>query len=232
MIIVLTGAGISQESGIQTFRDSNGLWENHSIEEVASPEGFARNPDLVHQFYNLRRAQLRSPSIQPHAAHRSLARLEQKCVSEFLLITQNVDDLHERAGSQNVLHMHGELFKIRCELCGHRCVWKNDLHHTTSCPKCKKTGGLRPDIVWFGEMPFHLPEIDRALEHCHALIAIGTSGQVYPAAGFVDTVHPECLRIEVNTQSTPISQAFQHHYVGLASEQVPLVVQKLLQNGF
>lgn len=182
-LVILTGAGISAESGISTFRDAGGLWETHRFEDLASPEGFASDPALVHRFYNLRRAQL--PVVRPNAAHHGLAALERAWAGRgaFLLITQNVDDLHERAGSSKVLHMHGELRKLRCA-CDSVTVWEADAGTTTACPACGKAGAMRPDIVWFGEMPFHMERIAAALAQADVFCAIGTSGTVYPAAGF------------------------------------------------
>jgi NAD-dependent deacetylase len=183
-LVILTGAGISAESGISTFRGAGGLWETHRFEDLASPEGFARDPALVHRFYNQRRAQLHE--VRPNAAHLALAALERAWVSrgDFLLVTQNVDDLHERAGSARLLHMHGELRKLRCTLCGEVMAWQEAAGEDTACPVCARTGGMRPDIVWFGEMPYHMPEIDAALMGANVFCSIGTSGNVYPAAGF------------------------------------------------
>ena len=183
-LVVLTGAGVSAESGISTFRDAGGLWETHRFEELASPRGFARDPALVHRFYNLRRGQLRV--VRPNAAHLALAALERGWAGrgEFLLVTQNVDDLHERAGSGAVLHMHGELRKLRCAACGAVRVWEADAGVETVCAACGKAGVMRPDIVWFGEVPYHMPRIEAALAGADVFCAIGTSGVVYPAAGF------------------------------------------------
>lgn len=184
-LVILTGAGISAESGISTFRDAGGLWERHRFEDLASPEGFARDPALVHGFYNARRAQL--PEVAPNAAHKALAALERAWAGrgDFLLVTQNVDDLHERAGSRALLHMHGELLKLRCNDCEAVTGWAVDAGTGTACPACGRAGGMRPDIVWFGEMPFHMERIGAALAAVDVFCAIGTSGMVYPAAGFV-----------------------------------------------
>lgn len=225
-LVVLTGAGISQESGIATFRDKNGLWENHRIEDVASPEGFARDPELVHRFYNLRRKQLRE--VEPNSAHRALADLEREWKGDFLLITQNVDDLHERAGSRRLLHMHGELKKVRCEDCRAVFPWEEDLSSTTSCPGCG-TRSLRPHIVWFGEMPFGLEKIYPALERAEIFLTIGTSGQVYPAAGFVTLVPRASRKIEVNPEGTPVSSLFHEQRRGRAGDEVPRLVRELLE---
>ena len=179
-IVVLTGAGISAESGIKTFRDSGGLWENYRIEDVATPAGFFANPDLVYAFYNERRRQAKS--CKPNRAHEALVELEAMFPDNFLLITQNIDDLHEKAGSKNILHMHGEIFKTRCIECHSVFEWYDDLFGDQKCIHCKSS--LRPHIVWFNEMPLYLEEIMFALEQCDLFISAGTSGTVHPAAGF------------------------------------------------
>ncbi len=225
-IVVLTGAGVSAESGLRTFRDQNGLWEEHRVEDVATPEGFARNPALVDRFYNDRRAQLHR--AQPNAAHRALAQLEQGWQGPFLLVTQNVDDLHERAGSKNLLHMHGELLKARCLLTDEVYEWREPITRSTPCPCCRTAGNLRPHIVWFGEMPMHMDQIVAALADCALFISVGTSGQVYPAAGFVQMTQSDCRRVEVNPAGTSISHAFGEHRVGPAGEQLPKLVVELL----
>lgn len=225
-IVVLTGAGISAESGIRTFRDQNGLWENHRIEDVATPEAFDRDPALVHQFYNLRRAQLADPAVQPNQGHMALVELEKNWPGEFLLITQNVDNLHERAGSQSVLHMHGELQSALCSACGFRVRWENDLNNQTTCPRCHARS-LRPDIVWFGEMPYEMDRCEEALAVCDVFIAVGTSGLVYPAAAFVRwAVRAECH--EVNLQPTPVADAFHKFWRGPATQELPKLVAELL----
>jgi len=226
-LVVLTGAGISAESGLPTFRDADGLWEGHHVEDVASPEGFARDPLLVHRFYNLRRSKL--AEVVPNAAHVALARLEQEWPGEFLLVTQNVDDLHERAGSRLLLHMHGELLKARCEVCGWVGEWRAELGVQTHCPDCEKAAGLRPHIVWFGEVPFGLDETFARLRDCDVFLCVGTSGQVHPAAGFVTLTPPHCRRIEVNSKGTQISYAFQEHVVGMAAVELPKLVEELLR---
>jgi NAD-dependent deacetylase len=199
-LVILTGAGISAESGISTFRDANGLWENHRIEDVASPHAFRRD---VHRFYNLRRAQLKT--VAPNAAHFALAALESSWEGQgaFLLITQNVDDLHERAGSRNLLHMHGEMRKMRCAACGDIRAHDEDITVGLPCAACDKAGGLRPDIVWFGEIPYHMDQIQTALATTDIFAAIGTSGVVYPAAGFAEVaLHNgrNCKAVEINPQ--------------------------------
>jgi NAD-dependent deacetylase len=227
-IVILTGAGISAESGIRTFRDHNGLWENHRIEDVASPEGFARDPKLVHTFYNARRAQLQEPGLTPNPAHLALAELEKRWKGEFLLVTQNVDNLHERAGSRRLIHMHGELLKVRCAQSGKVLEWKSDLGVSTPCTCCGRPGHLRPHIVWFGEMPLEMDRIYAALSECSIFIAIGTSGQVYPAAGFVAEVPRQARKIEINAERSMMSHAFGEQRLGLAGTEVPKLIQELL----
>lgn len=220
--VVLTGAGISAESGIQTFRDQNGLWENHRIEDVATPEGFARNPQLVQTFYNLRRAQLLSPAVQPNPAHLALAEFEKHFPGEFLLVTQNVDNLHERAGSQNLRHMHGELLKARCTHCDSSHDWSLPIELLSICPRCHRAGSLRPHIVWFGEMPLYMPEIYDALSQCDLFVSIGTSGHVYPAAGFVEQARAAGARtVELNLEPSAGHSFFDESYQGLASVLIP-----------
>src|SRR5690606_316342 len=218
-IVVLTGAGVSAESGLRTFRDAGGLWEGHDVKEVATPEAFARDPDLVHRFYDARRRQLRE--VEPNAAHRALARLEHESGHDVLLVTQNVDDLHERAGSRDVLHMHGELLKARCLACGARVEWREDLLPRPPCPRCG-TPALRPDVVWFGEVPYHLDAIYDALWDCDVFAAVGTSGVVYPAAGFVRTARSAGARtIEMNLGASEAASAFDEVREGPATVTVP-----------
>ncbi|WP_413577787.1 Sir2 family NAD+-dependent deacetylase [Bdellovibrio sp. HCB290] len=226
-IVILTGAGISAESGIRTFRDQDGLWEEHRIEDVATPEAFHRDPALVQRFYNARRAQLKDPNVLPNAAHFALAELERAWEGSFLLVTQNVDNLHRRAGSQNVLHMHGRLDQIRCLSCEETMVWEEDLEVNESCPQCGIRGALRPDIVWFGEIPHYRDEIYEALEKADYFISIGTSGNVYPAAGFVQLAW-KARKIEINLKDTNISQDFTEHLMGPASVEVPKLVSQIL----
>jgi NAD-dependent deacetylase len=225
-IVVLTGAGISADSGVRTFRDQGGLWEGHRVEDVATPEGFARNPDLVQGFYNARRRQL--GEVQPNAAHHALARLEAQWPGEVLVVTQNVDDLHERAGARTLIHLHGELLKARCLACGTASPWDADLDVMSACPRCGRAGRLRPHIVWFGEMPFELPRIYEALERCGLFLSIGTSGHVYPAAGFVEATPPQARRVELNLEPSLVASAFDEHLTGRASELVPAFVDGLL----
>jgi NAD-dependent deacetylase len=226
-IVILTGAGISAESGINTFRDANGLWENHPIEEVATPEGFAKDPTLVHCFYNQRRAHLKK--VDPNVAHRALARLDKLWPGDFLLVTQNVDDLHERSGSHRMVHMHGELKKIRCLECHTIHDWRREVTIETVCPECKKPGKLRPQVVWFGEMPFELGKIHEALAKCGLFVAIGTSGIVYPAADFVELTNEFAYTLEINLDSTPISTSFFERRTGSATVLVPSLVDELLE---
>ncbi|MDR2892818.1 MAG: NAD-dependent protein deacylase [Deltaproteobacteria bacterium] len=229
MIVILTGAGISQESGIATFRDQGGLWENESIEAVATPGGFARDPERVLEFYNQRRRELLGPGIAPNAAHLALARLEAEYQGRILLITQNVDNLHERAGSRNLLHMHGEMLKIRCTRCGAIMQWEKDLHRGDSCPVCAASGGLRPHIVWFEEMPLYMDEIDAALGKCRLFVSIGTSGNVYPAAGFVRAARRAGAHtVELNLERSQGANSFDEGRYGRASQVVPQWVEEVL----
>ncbi len=229
-IVVLTGAGVSAESGIKTFRDSNGLWENHAIEEVASPVGFDRNPDLVLEFYNQRRQQLLSDAVKENAAHVALARLEREYPGEFLLVTQNIDDLHERAGSTNLIHIHGELLKKRCKRCGEVSEIRADLLSTTPCSNCNHAGSLRPHIVWFGEMPFEMERIETALRCCDLFVSIGTSGAVYPAAGFVSVANAVGARtVTLNLEESNNGSSFQEGRYGPATNIVPNFVDELLK---
>ena len=230
-IVILTGAGISAESGINTFRDAGGLWENHRIEDVATPEAFQRDPHGVQSFYNRRREQLRDPAIQPNAAPRALAELEQALPDQVLVVTQNVDDLHERAGSRNVIHMHGELLKARCQSTETLVPADRDLDPALSCTVCGAAGCLRPHVVWFGEMPLEMERIYATLAGCERFISIGTSGNVYPAAGFVaearaSGAHTTELNLEPSEQLT----AFHEHRHGRATELVPAYVRELLSD--
>ena len=227
-IVILTGAGISAESGIRTFRDSGGLWENHRIEDVATPGGFHRDPSLVHQFYNARRAQLLSGEVQPNPAHLALAELERSWKGDFLLVTQNVDDLHDRAGSQKLIHMHGELLKARCLRTEKVFDWRQDLSTNTPCPCCRVPGQLRPHIVWFEEMPLEMDRIYAALDACDLFVSIGTSGQVYPAAGFVSHVQGRARTIEINLEPSSVVTAFDETIHGPAGIEVPRFVRSVI----
>ncbi|WLT31588.1 Sir2 family NAD+-dependent deacetylase [Geothrix sp. PMB-07] len=224
-VVILTGAGISAESGLRTFRAADGLWENHRVEDVATPQAFQRNPDLVYRFYNERRRSL--ATVQPNAAHLALARLEQAWSGDFLLVTQNVDDLHDRAGSRNLLHMHGELLKAQCLACRADMVWPGDMDRDSPCPICGH-GPVRPHIVWFGEMPLEMDRIYQALDRCDLFLAIGTSGHVYPAAGFVEAVGPRARTLELNLEPSLAASAFLERRIGKATELVPAFVEELL----
>ena len=226
-IVILTGAGISAESGLPTFRGADGLWEGHRVEDVATPEAFERNPELVQRFYNLRRAHLMDATVQPNAAHDALARLEKEHSGNVLLVTQNIDDLHERAGSKNLLHLHGELLKSRCIICDSRQKIAGELSSSTSCAECGTVGSTRPDIVWFGEMPYYLEEIAAALRQADLFVSIGTSGNVYPAAGFVAMAASHQARtLELNLEAT--SRSFRERKIGPAGEIVPQWVEEIL----
>lgn len=226
-IVILTGAGISAESGLPTFRDNGGLWEQHRVEDVATPEAFRRDPGLVQRFYNERRRKL--GAVSPNAAHRALVDLERGWPGPLLLVTQNVDDLHARAGSLNLVPMHGELLKARCLACGAASAWAEDILPTSHCPRCDEPGQLRPHIVWFGEMPLELDRIFKALEECGLFIAIGTSGTVYPAAGFVDAVPPGARAIEMNLEGSSPNPRFDEQRQGTATQRVPELVAELLK---
>ncbi|MEP4196749.1 MAG: NAD-dependent deacylase [Aliishimia sp.] len=226
-IVILTGAGISAESGLGTFRDEGGLWAQHRIEDVATPEGFARNPQLVVDFYNARRAQ--AAQAIPNAAHAALARLETEHGDDVLIVTQNVDDLHEKAGSQNVIHMHGALNSALCAACEYR--WSAPLAMSVgeACPSCKAPTA-RPDIVWFGEIPYHMETIEAALSQAEMFIAIGTSGNVYPAAGFVQMAQAFGTHtIEMNLEPSETVSMFNETDFGKATDIVPKFVDKILK---
>lgn len=228
-VVVLTGAGISQESGLHTFRDPDGIWARHRIEDVATPDAFRRDPERVHAFYNARRRALLDPAIAPNAAHRALARLEAEWPGTVTVVTQNIDDLHERAGSRRVIHMHGELLKARCAKDGRVFDWREDLTTTMPCPACRRQGTLRPHVVWFGEIPQHMEEIARALGDAHLFLSIGTSGQVYPAAGFVQDARRVGARtVELNLERSLGSDLFDEAIHGPATDVVPRYVESLL----
>lgn len=228
-IVVLTGAGVSAESGIRTFRASDGLWEDHRVEDVATPEGFAADPLLVHRFYNERRRQLRDPSVRPNPAHEALARLEREYDGDVLVVTQNIDNLHERAGSRNVVHMHGELLKARCAGCGAVVVAVGDLGPTDSCEACGALGAMRPHVVWFGEIPLLMERIYSEIQRCGTFVAIGTSGLVYPAAGFVRVAQlAGAHTVEINLTTSYVTSVFDEVVTGPAGEQVPAWVERLL----
>ena len=221
-IVVLTGAGISRESGLHTFRDADGIWATVNIEDVATPEAFARDPVRVQEFYNERRRGLANTGIAPNAAHLALAEFEAAFTGDFLLVTQNIDDLHERAGSDNLIHMHGELLKVRCEECDDVGEWRDDLFIDTACPACTQIGGMRPHVVWFGEMPFEMDRIYEALESCDLFVSIGTSGNVYPAAGFVQAARMAGARtVELNLEPSEDATLFEEAVYGPAGTVVP-----------
>lgn len=225
-IVILTGAGISAESGLATFRGPDGLWEGHRVEDVCTPEALARNPERVHRFYDERRAKLRA--VEPNAAHRALARLEREWRGNLLLVTQNVDDLHERGGCAQVLHMHGELLSALCVRCDARMVWEGSLPPGSPCPSCG-ANALRPDIVFFGEMPYHMDVIDAALRNCDLFVSIGTSGAVYPAAGLVQTArYVGADTLELNLDPSAGSIYFSESRMGAAGQLVPDWVEEVL----
>ena len=255
-IVVLTGAGISAESGLQTFRAADGLWEGHKVEDVATPEAFVRDPELVHQFYDARRARL--GEVEPNAAHLALARLDAEWPGELLIVTQNVDDLHERAGAKRLLHMHGELLRGWCLRCNERFAWEGPMSPFTArpepveglslagqeekqsfdklrtngfnlCPSCDTAGMVRPDIVWFGEMPYEMERIEAALMEADLFVSIGTSGAVYPAAGFVQTAKYRGARtVEINLEPSQGSIFFGERRYGPAGVEVPKWVEEIL----
>ena len=228
-IVILTGAGISAESGIQTFRAQDGLWENHKIEDVATPEGFQRDPDLVQAFYNKRRKGLQSPDIEPNAAHKALGELEKRLDGKVTIITQNIDNLHERGGSDNVIHMHGELLKARCSESNQVIEHKGDIVTGELCHCCQIPAQMRPHIVWFGEMPLRMGDIYSALEDADLFISIGTSGVVYPAAGFVhDAKMHGAHTIEINLEPSAVESEFVEKRYGKASIEVPKLVSELI----
>ena len=258
-IVILTGAGVSAESGLATFRGPDGLWEGHRVEDVCTPEAFRRDPALVHAFYDARREKL--ATAEPNAAHHALARLDAAWTGELLLVTQNVDDLHERAGSTRLIHMHGELMKGWCLACDERFEWTGPMSASTIrsepveglsilspdergspstgtgrangniCPACGAIGQVRPDIVWFGEMPYEMDRIDDALRNCDLFVSIGTSGAVYPAAGFVQTArYCGAQTLEMNLEPSLGSYLFEKSRTGPAGELVPAWVEELLSS--
>ena len=225
-VVVLTGAGISAESGVPTFRDADGLWEGHRVEDVATPEAFAAQPDVVHRFYDDRRAAL--ADVGPNAAHVALARLEQHLGDDLLIVTQNIDDLHERAGSVRVLHMHGELRSALCSDCGGRVPWAEALGHLPPCPACG-SGGLRPDVVWFGEIPYEMDRISGAIDAADLFVSIGTSGAVYPAAGFVQYAARRGIdTLELNLLPSEGTHLFDRARHGPATQLVPAWVDEVV----
>jgi NAD-dependent deacetylase len=225
-IVILTGAGVSAESGLATFRGPDGLWEGHRVEDVCTPQALARDRALVHRFYDERRAKL--GEVVPNAAHEALAALDRAWDGELLIVTQNVDDLHERAGAKRLIHMHGELKSALCAACGKAGPWDAALPPGSICDGCGKPA-LRPDIVFFGEMPYRMDEIDDALGQADLFVSIGTSGAVYPAAGFVQTArHHGARTLELNLDPSAGSLYFHESRLGPASLLVPELVRELL----
>jgi len=225
-VVVLTGAGISAESGVPTFRDAGGLWEGHRFEDVATPEAYERQPTLVHRFYDARREAL--AGVDPNPAHLALARLEQHLGDDLLVVTQNIDDLHERAGSARVLHMHGELRSALCRGCRRRMPWTDALGDFPPCPRCG-VAELRPDVVWFGEIPYGMNRIIGELERADLFVSVGTSGAVYPAAGFVEYAAAGGARtLELNLLPSEVTEMFDEARHGPAGELVPAWVEELL----
>ena len=226
-IVILTGAGISAESGLATFRNSDGLWEKHDPMDIATPEAFERDPALVYRFYNARRSQLKG--VNPNAAHRALARLQLEFPGDVFLVTQNVDDLHERGGSDQVCHMHGQLTSVLCRHCGATLTVCEDYGGTSACPRCGFVGKLRPDIVWFGEIPYHMDEIGLRLHGCDLFVAVGTSGVVYPAAGFVrEALMAGAITVEINKEVSEVTGYFHQQRQGPATTEVGTLVNELL----
>jgi NAD-dependent deacetylase len=226
-IFILTGAGISAESGVATFRGPDGLWEGHRVEDVATPEAFRRDPALVQKFYDARRETLRQ--VEPNAAHQALARLDLSWPGELLIVTQNVDDLHERGGAERVLHMHGKLRSAWCLACDERVRWEEELSSGPACPSCGEGGRMRPDIVWFGEMPYEMDRIEEALRTADLFVSIGTSGAVYPAAGYVQTARYLGIpTLEMNLEPSQGSFFFDESRTGRAGELVPAWVEEML----
>lgn len=225
MIVLLTGAGISQESGLSTFRDADGVWTTVPYEEVATPEAFARDPARVNAFYNARRRRLLDPTVTPNAAHRAIARLQRER-DDVVLVTQNVDDLHERAGSPETIHMHGELLAARCLACLEEFPWRQDIDPQSRCLSCGERGRLRTGVVWFHELPRHLEAIAEALSRCRLFVAIGTSGSVAPAANFVEMIVGHS--VELNIAPSAMASRFDEKIYGAASATVPDFVERLL----
>lgn len=226
-IVILTGSGISAESGIPTFRGSDGLWNGYNVTDVATPEGYYRNKQLVLDFYNERRKDV--SLVEPNEAHFAIAKLQKSNMHEVMLITQNVDDLHERAGSKNVLHMHGSLANAICAKCGEVFPANEHMLVTDPCPECGETQ-VRPDIVWFGEIPYYMDEIDYQLRNCDIFVSIGTSGNVYPAAGFVKIAKKKKAKtVELNLEATGNYYDFSQRKLGLATVVVPEWVEEILK---
>lgn len=230
-IVILTGAGISQESGLETFRDPDGIWSKVRLEDVATPEAFEKNPHDVHAFYNMRRARHRVATANPNQAHMALARLEAQWKGQVTVITQNVDSLHEAGGTQTLIHMHGVHSKARCNHCQHIVSWEGDMSTETICEGCGSPGGMRPHVVWFGETPLELDRIQAALLECDLFLSIGTSGNVYPAAGFISVVQQigRAHTVELNLEPSLGADKFHEGRYGPATEVVPAYVDHLLE---
>lgn len=229
-IVVLTGAGISKESGLDTFRDADGIWARVRLEDVATPEGFARDPTRVQSFYNARRRQLIEANVRPNKAHEALAALEAGWPGGVCVVTQNIDHLHESAGTQHLIHMHGELLKVRCTDCESIAHWEQDIDHATPCPACGIEGAMRPHVVWFGEMPLEMDRIYHELSRCGLFMSIGTSGNVYPAAGFVQAVRAAggAHTVELNLEPSEVVSDFAETVHGPATEVVPAYIDQLI----
>ena len=226
-IVILSGAGLSAESGLSTFRDKDGIWARHKIEDVATPQAFARDPERVLEFYNTRRKG--AGGVKPNAAHEALARLESEHPGDVLTVTQNIDPLHEMAGTRRLIHMHGEILKILCNHCGARESWEDDLSTDLACRIRGEKSGMRPDVVWFGEMPYEMEEISRALGACDLFLSIGTSGTVYPAAGFVmEARGAGAHTVELNLEPSEGASMFAQAIHGPATQVVPKYVDGLL----
>tara|TARA_B100000287_G_scaffold433966_1_gene497091 strand:- start:45 stop:761 length:717 start_codon:yes stop_codon:yes gene_type:complete len=231
-IFILTGAGISKESGISTFREKDGLWDNYRIEDVCTPEAFRKKPNYVNSFYNERRRVLNNSKIKPNEAHSNLAILEKKWKGEFLLVTQNIDNLHEKAGSQKLLHMHGTLDKAYCMICNHSLILNFELTTEYKCKNCNTKGFVRVDVVWFGEQPKFLDKIYNFLLKTDVFLSIGTSNNVYPAAGFIDYVLEKKEKtelIEFNIEKTNKSFLFDKSFIGPASSTVKKFVREIIK---
>ena len=228
-VFVLTGAGISRESGIKTFRENDGLWDNYKIEDVCTVEAFLKNPNYVNKFYNERRKVLNDKNIRPNDGHKALAKIEKLC-KEYLLVTQNIDDLHEKAGSNNILHMHGTLDRAFCMKCNYNFKLNSDISTSDICTNCKKQGGIRIDVVWFGEQPKYLDKIYNFLKITDYFISIGTSNNVYPAAGFIDytkNFNQKAKFLEFNIEQTSKSQLFDKIFIGPASKTIPNFLKEI-----
>jgi NAD-dependent deacetylase len=226
-IVILTGAGLSAESGLSTFRDAGGVWAKYDYRKVATPQGFRNNPALVHEFYNMRRRDVQN--ALPNTAHIALAELERNHVGRVDIVTQNVDNLHEVAGTRNLIHMHGELLKVFCSNCDHHCGWTDDLSVANDCPACRRSGGMRPDIVWFGEIPYQMERITELLQNADLFVSIGTSGNVYPAAGFVEVAKAAGAQtLELNLEPSEGVTLFDEAVHGPATRIVPQFVARML----